>query len=46
MTTTVSRQAIRLASDADAHTRVTHRHSMRALIYITPHGLEYRSTTR
>ena len=42
MTLTATRYTALLASDADAYTRLQGRH-IRAHLYITPHGLEYRS---
>ena len=42
MTLTATRCAAMLAADADAYKRFGNRH-IRAHLYITPHGLEYRS---
>lgn len=42
MTLTATTYAGLLAADADAYTRMRGRH-IRAHLYITPHGLEYRS---
>ena len=42
MTLAATRHAGMLAADADAYTRLRGRH-IRAHLYITPHGLEYRS---
>ena len=42
MTLTATRYAAILAADADAYTRLRGRH-IRAHLYITPHGLVYRS---
>lgn len=43
MTLIATRYAALLAADADAYTRLQGRH-IRAHLYITPTGLEYRST--
>ena len=42
MTLAATTYAGMLAADADAYTRLKGRH-IRAHLYITPHGLEYRS---
>ena len=42
MRTRATTYAGMLAADADAYTRLRGRH-IRAHLYITPHGLEYRS---
>ena len=42
MTLTATTYAAHLAADADAYKRLGNRH-IRAHLYITPHGLEYRS---
>lgn len=42
MTLTATRYAALLAADADAYTRLKGRH-IRAHLYITSNGLEYRS---
>ena len=42
MTLAATTYAAMLAADADAYARLRGRH-VRAHLYITPHGLEYRS---